>query len=429
MINSHEFSKENGQFTGCMIVTFFKRPLFLSGSIFVWRFSLDPNEQVYIRLQKHLDNQAVGFPATRSGAEIKILKHIFTPEEAQITSCLSYTFEPLKSIFEKAGDRVESLKKLEKCLDGIAKKGGVEFKVKDGTKQYCCAPLVVGMYEFQVGRLSPEFVKDFNAYTSSIKFGIEFLSTELPQMRTIPVSKSIHPQHNVSTFDEVMTLLAQAEEPFAIFECICRKKKSMEGETCRVTGRKETCLGAGSMARIALSGGSGRQISRDEAVSIIEQNQKEGLVLQPSNTEKVDFICSCCGCCCGMLNVSKSIPKPLDYWASNFQAVVDPNICNGCGVCQERCQVGAVAVSQLKQKAVVDLDRCLGCGNCVASCPTEALSLLKKPGQVRPPRTREDLYDIIMANKKGRLGKLKLAGKLLFDAVRTRQFHRLRSKR
>ena len=86
-------------------------------------------------------------------------------------------------------------------------------------------------------------------------------------------------------------------------------------------------------------------------MSIIEQNQKQGLVLQPSNTEKADFICSCCGCCCGMLDVHKNIPKPLDFWASNFQAVVDTNTCEGCGTCEEWCQVGAVSVSESKQQA------------------------------------------------------------------------------
>ena len=190
---------------------------------------MDPNEQVYIKLQKHLDNQAVGFPATESGVEIKILKHIFTPEEAEITSYLSYKLEPLKTIFGKVGHLVESSEELEKLLDRIQKKGGIESKIKNGTKHYCCAPLVVGMYEFQLGRLTPEFIKDFNEYTSDKKFGIEFLSTELPQMRTIPVAKSIHPQHNVSTFDEVTALLRQAEEPFVINECICRKKKVNRG--------------------------------------------------------------------------------------------------------------------------------------------------------------------------------------------------------
>ena len=62
---------------------------------------MEQNNQVYAKLQKHLDNQAIGFPATRSGVEIKILKHIFTPEEAEIACCLSYKFEPLETIFSR----------------------------------------------------------------------------------------------------------------------------------------------------------------------------------------------------------------------------------------------------------------------------------------------------------------------------------------
>ncbi len=388
---------------------------------------MDPDDQIYIRLQKHLDNQAVGFPATRSGVEIKILKHIFTPQEAEIVSYLSYKPEPLQTIFGRVGQLVKSLEALEKLLDRIQKKGGIESIVKNGLTHYCCAPLVVGMYELQIGRLTPEFIKDFNEYTSSKKFGIEFLSTELPQMRTIPISKSIHPQHNVSTFDEVTSLLQQAEEPFAIIECICRKKKEIEGHSCKVTDRKETCLAIGSVAGMILQSGNGREIARGEALAILEENQKKGLVLQPSNTEKVDFICSCCGCCCGMLAVHKSLPKPLEYWASNFLAEVDANKCEACGACEKRCQVDAVTVSEEKQYALVAPERCLGCGICVTTCPTQAITLLKKPTEVRPPRTREDLYDIIMNKKKNRLEKIKLTGKLVVDAIRTGQTNSFKS--
>ena len=388
---------------------------------------MDPDDQIYIRLQKHLDNQAVGFPATRSGVEIKILKHIFTPQEAEIVSYLSYKPEPLQTIFGRVGQLVKSLEALEKLLDRIQKKGGIESIVKNGLTHYCCAPLVVGMYELQIGRLTPEFIKDFNEYTSSKKFGIEFLSTELPQMRTIPISKSIHPQHNVSTFDEVTSLLQQAEEPFAIIECICRKKKEIEGQSCKVTDRKETCLAIGSVAGMILQSGNGREIARGEALAILEENQKKGLVLQPSNTEKVDFICSCCGCCCGMLAVHKSLPKPLEYWASNFLAEVDANKCEACGACEKRCQVDAVTVSEEKQYALVAPERCLGCGICVTTCPTQAITLLKKLAEVRPPRTREDLYDIIMNKKKNRLEKIKLTGKLVVDAIRTGQTNSFKS--
>lgn len=380
---------------------------------------MEQNDQIYVKLQQHLNNQTVGFPATRSGVEIKILKHIFTPEEAAIACCLSYKYEPLQTILGRAGDLADSPQDLAKTLARIQKKGGIESKSNNGKMVYCNAPLVVGMYEYQLDRLTPEFVEDFNKYTSDKKFGIEFLSTKLPQMRTIPISKSIHPQHNVSTFDEVSALLQQAEAPFAIFECICRKKKTIEGKSCKATDRKETCLAIGSMARMALKNGMGREITGDEALAIIEKNQKQGLVLQPSNTQKAEFICSCCGCCCGMLRTHKALPKPLDFWASNFYAAVDRDTCVGCGTCEKRCQVNAVRVSAKKQPAVVDLNRCLGCGVCIPGCPTESITLAKKPIELKPPQTHEELREIIMAGKKGRLGKLKLTGKLIVDSVRT----------
>ena len=202
------------------------------------------SDQVYVQLQKHLDNQAVGFPSTRSGAEIKILKHIFTPQEAVIATCLNYRMEPLDKIFElwKAKNQVKSRDELKDDLFRMVKKGGIERKQENDQWYFCTAPLIVGMYEYQGDRLTPEFVDDFNEYIASKRFGIEFLSTELPQMRTIPVAESIEVKSNVSNFDEVLVLLKQAEPPFAIVECICRKKKEMEEKCCSVTKRKETCL-------------------------------------------------------------------------------------------------------------------------------------------------------------------------------------------
>jgi len=387
---------------------------------------MEKDQEAYVNLQKHLDRQAVGFPATKSGAEIRILKHIFSPEEAKIATCLNFKLEPLETIYKKAENIVASLDELSNILDAIEKKGGIESKAKDDRKYYCNAPLIVGMYEFQLDKLTPEFIKDFDKYTLDKKFGVEFLSTELPQMRTIPIAKSVTIKNNISTFDEAAGLLKESNGVFAICECICRKKKGLQGKTCKVTDRYETCLAIGDFAETAIRIGMGRSIDRDEAISILEKNQKEGLVLQPSNTEAVDFICSCCGCCCGMLQMHKNLPKPVDYWSSNFYAAVDNSICNGCGNCEKKCQVGAVKLSEKTELAVIDLNRCIGCGLCIAVCPQKALMLHKKPSETKPPPTREDLYDIIMAKKKNRIGKLKVTGKLIMDAVTTGQTHLLR---
>lgn len=364
---------------------------------------MENTEQAYIALQRHLDRQPIGLPATRSGAEIKILKHIFTPREARIATCLTHRSEPIEKIYERAGQLVKSEKELEGMLDQIENKGGIEVKVKDGRKLYRNAPLVVGMYENQTDRLTPEFIKNFDEYTSDKKFGVEFLSTKLPQMRTIPISKSITPQHEVSTFDQVSQLLQTAEAPYVILECICRKKKELLGKPCKVTDRKETCFAVGHMAEAVLKRGDGREITLEESLALLKKNQKQGMVLQPSNAQKAEFICSCCGCCCGLLSMQKNSPKPVDFWAANFYAVVDTEACDGCGNCEKRCQVDAATVAEEEEKAAVNLDRCIGCGLCVPTCPKDAIHLEKKPLETKPPRDREELLEIIKENKKGKL--------------------------
>lgn len=385
-------------------------------------------ESIYRKLQQHLDRLPVGFPATKSGSEIKVLKHIFTPEEAQIAICLTHRHETLDVILGRTAGFVESRESLEKHLAAMERKGGIEVTIRSGRKRYANIPLVVGMYEYQLGRLSPEFVTDFDAYMSEVRFGIDFISTELPQMRTIPIATSIRPELRVSTFDHIKLLLEKSDPPYTVFECICRKKKAMADNPCQVTDREETCFAVGSVAESVLRSGLGREISLNESIAILALNQKEGLVLQPSNTERAEFICSCCGCCCGMLGLQKMLPKPLDYWATNFYATIDESLCNGCGNCVKRCQVGAVTMVDPSEQGhpFIDLNRCIGCGVCIPTCPTGAVTLVRRSREVRPPRDREALYDTLLAHKKGNWGKLKVAGKFLIDALTTGQPHLLK---
>jgi hypothetical protein len=240
-------------------------------------------DPVYVQLQKHLDKQPVGYPSTWSGSEIEILKHIFSAQEAQIALGMSYKFDTAADIMKRLNDmnlsasRVSSAAELEGILDELFKKGGLLSKVTDGVRYFALAPLVVGMYELQNHRLTPDFIKHFKKYTKDKRFGIEFLSTERPQMRTIPIAESISNTRHVSPFDEVTSLIANAHEPFAILECICRKKKTLEGETCKVTDRKETCLAMGDMAEGALHMGIGRVISREEALESSGRTRKKVL--------------------------------------------------------------------------------------------------------------------------------------------------------
>lgn len=374
---------------------------------------MDQTEQIYRKLQQHLDKQAVGYPATRSGAEIRLLKRFFSPEEARLAMHLTYKPNSIERIKELAQDSEISSDRVESLLNNMVKNEVIGLVEKEGTRYFCTIPFIVGMFEGQLKRLTPEFLSDVGQYTNDKAFGLAFLSTELPQMRTIPVGKSISVEHQVATYDHIIDIINGSDGPFAILECICRKMAGLKGNPCQKTSRQETCMAIGDMAKNVIRNASGRAISREEALEIARMNEADGLVFQPSNTQKVEFICSCCGCCCGMLRLQKMLPKPVDFWATNYCASVNAGICTGCGICVERCQVNAVTVDDRTGKASINLNRCIGCGNCVSTCPTASMSLLKKEKETVPPQDSEELYDVIMTNKKGTLGKIKLAKKLL----------------
>ncbi len=40
--------------------------------------------EIYRELQKHLDGMPVGFPATESGVELKVLKHLSLPKRQKL---------------------------------------------------------------------------------------------------------------------------------------------------------------------------------------------------------------------------------------------------------------------------------------------------------------------------------------------------------
>ena len=374
---------------------------------------------IYRALQKHLDKQPVGYPAAKSGADIRLLKRFFTPEEAEIAMKLNYVPRTLEDIYADIKDEGISLENLEKILDAMSRKIVIGYKEKEGKEYFFNIPLVVGMYEGQIYNITPDFLTDFEEYVTDKAFGLELLSSKLPQMRTIPIEKSIRPKHNVATYDHMSALVNSCDGPFVINECICRKTANIKGKPCKQTDRLETCLAIGDAARSCIRSNMGREISMEEALEISQTNEKEGLVLQPNNAQKLEFICACCGCCCGMLQIHKLLPNPLDFWSSNYHAVVDPDKCIGCGACIERCQVNAINFDHIHNMSVVDPRRCIGCGNCVSFCEEEAITLFKKKKEFVPPETTEELNQIIMEHKKGVFGQIKLQARLIISSLIT----------
>nr|HID13631.1 CoB--CoM heterodisulfide reductase iron-sulfur subunit A family protein [Anaerolineae bacterium] len=56
-------------------------------------------------------------------------------------------------------------------------------------------------------------------------------------------------------------------------------------------------------------------------------------------------------------------------------AVVDPELCAGCGICVEVCPYGAPALDLLWSVSRVNAVLCKGCGACASACPSKAIRL------------------------------------------------------
>ncbi|MHA1144273.1 MAG: ATP-binding protein [Candidatus Helarchaeota archaeon] len=354
---------------------------------------------VYRELQKHLDKMPIGFPATKSGVEIRLLKHLFTPEEAKIAARLKYApfpSETIDAIFERIKDLGYSKDELEKILNEMVSKGTLLFKKEGNEKFYGNALFAVGMFEFQVARLSEEFMKDVYRYIAE-GYALELFRTKVPQLRTIPIEQSIKPEQKVASYDDIETLIKEYDGPIMVTNCICRSSKDLMGNPCKVTDRREGCFGFGLLGQLYIDQGWGRSVSKEEALKILRQNQEDGLVLQPSNSIELEFICSCCACCCGLLLGKRIFPRPVELFASNFFAQVDEDSCVGCGTCIERCQMQALKL--VDDICKVNLDRCIGCGVCVPACPSDAIQLQKKEEENVPPQDMNELYEKIQEKR------------------------------
>jgi Na+-translocating ferredoxin:NAD+ oxidoreductase subunit B len=261
------------------------------------------------------------------------------------------------------------------------------------------------MYEFQVGRLTKDFYEDSEEYFAG-EFHKEFFSS-VPQMRVVPVEKSISVENCVATYDEMRKIVNNTEGQFGLIDCLCKQGKDLFGHKCQTTNLRETCIMFPAItASLVRLGAPFHAVSKDEILKLLQQAEHDGLVIQPSNTQEPLIVCNCCGDCCAPLRMAKMFPKPAALFATNFHAEVDNELCSGCGVCLKRCQMEALTV--VKKKSSINLDRCIGCGLCVSTCPKKAIKLVKKDKTIVPPKTNDDLQIKILSKKVGKAKLLKI---------------------
>ncbi|MFH0975034.1 MAG: 4Fe-4S binding protein [Spirochaetota bacterium] len=361
------------------------------------RDSID--SKVYRKLQQKLDKLPIAFPATESGVEIRILKHLFTPEQAQIALSMSIIPEPAKVIQKRLKSKYPDIAELEKILDQMSDQGSIVRSItRNGLKIYSVIMLAIGMFEFQVNHLKKEFFEDFKQYIDE-KFRDALLNPKFTQLRPVPTKGSITPDLNIMPYDDIRQILGRYRGPFLVVDCICKEGHDLLGHPCKVTKEREICLLFGNAARNYKDHGWGREITLEEVFRILDKCEQDGLVVQPSNSQSPFCVCLCCGCCCEVLSNAKLLDNPARYFYSNYYAFTNADLCIGCGRCIDRCQMDAIALEDGKGR--VDPGRCIGCGLCTTVCNTNAVHLRKKDQIATPAKDTTRFYLTLMRARAG----------------------------
>ena len=365
-------------------------------------------KDIYNQLAKYLDDMPGGFPTTESGVELRILRRLFTPEEARLALRLTLLpEEPARIAKSLHLPPEETARKLE----DMAKKGLIyRFQPKDGPSRYLAWQFVIGIWEFHVNALDQDLVRDMEEYIPRL---LNFETwKKVPQLRTIPIGQTIPVEHKILPH-EMAEEIVRSHRRILVAPCICRRERRIAGQGCEKP--VESCLVFGSGTDYYLKNGLGRMIDQEEALRILKEADRNGLVLQPSNSQKVGSICCCCGCCCGVLRTIKQHPQPASIVSSPFRVSYREETCQGCGVCIDRCQMKALSLDG--GRVIVDMNRCIGCGLCSSTCPTKSLILTRKPPSEQPdvPETMTKTY-MRLARARGKLKP----GRLLKMWIRSR---------
>jgi electron transport complex protein RnfB len=332
------------------------------------------NMDVYQRLAHRLNATPTGLPATERGEELKILAKMFTLDEAALAAEMRLTPEPSAAIAARASVHPEIA---HKTLTEMVHKGlVVADKIED-------------QFTFRL-KLSIELISESLLYNPDNALALLYedytkeiggiTSASPPWYRVLPVEEAIAVGFDILPSERVSEIVKEAES-IGVRKCYCRVQRHLIGEGCEHP--VETCLTLSPVRGGLDDSVIDRAITEGEALDIVRKAKEAGLVHTTENYRDGHYnICACCPCSCAFLRTVVEFGHINGIARSDFRAIVESDLCDGCGNCIEACYFEAISVSG--EMCSVDPIRCKGCGLCVPVCPENALHLERLPESESP---------------------------------------------
>lgn len=320
---------------------------------------------------------------------MSILTRLVSPEESRILVLMTQKFVTASTIAEKLG--YKESEEVSLVLNTLYQKGFLYKKTLGDEKAYRCRSFYdiirSHLEEHRYDALGFENIHTLRQYYISTRIGKTEKTIKSGQLRysskVIPVGKAFSATQYILPTQQAIKFLKEARL-IALAKCGCR----VAFRNCN--NPVDTCILLDEEAEYLISRGYAKRISLEESKKVLEIANKAGLVhltlYMPG--QKIYAICSCCPCCCHDLQAVLKYGKTFFTAKSDYVVTCNTDLCNGCGICIERCMFGGREMRN--GKSIVKEENCYGCGLCVTTCPTKASVLI--------PRKKSGALNLIARN-------------------------------
>jgi ferredoxin len=360
-------------------------------------------QDIYLRLAQHLKDMIMGYP--NNEALTDLIKEMYNPLEAEVALAVPNNLAPLEVVsFDEivarcnlpessVAEALQSLSDRNMVYTGTTQtgeKGYALLQVGYGIPQTF---FWAGQNDERARRMAKLVLNYFSVPTTQQVYG----SVPTKTYKYTPANLSIDITMQGVMPNEQMGPIVKAATKIAVAHCPCRMSAAILGRTdCHHS--LEVCIKYDELAEFVTDKGLAREISKDEAIKILADSEKEGLVHMVDNSQgQIKHTCNCCGHYCWNVGIIRRRKIPRDMlMAVYFIRETDLGGCIGCGACAEICPVNAVEMSG--ERPEVDQDWCIGCGVCAVSCPAEVISI-KRRVEHQAPKSFNKLHQQIKKEK------------------------------
>ena len=365
------------------------------------------NENIYNQLIEKFSAEAMIGPDAENELQKTLIKHCFTPEEAEVAARLPFYYSPwpIEKVSKASGKPVSEIEPL---LASMVNKGVIRGR----SKTYALLPILPGMFEnVLMDDDESEWHREFARIASELYetgYVRNYLEQPTHVARSIPVGISYNTKSQAIDPDHIEMMIRSHDTMIVLNNCQCRQAKYLIGDECGRAERTDGCIGFGDFANHFIERGAGRALDKDSMRSVIKDRIDKKLTFFTGNVAaaSANLMCTCCECCCHMLGQILSVDPNLIITPPRYKAVVNEEKCNNCVKCLSACNIRAHNMAGSSH--TYDQTRCIGCGLCIGVCPTAAIELVENKKFRKPSKSFKRLAirlapSKIMAMIKGKM--------------------------